>query len=166
MKHLVSLDAVTKPFDGFWMKSAYRIPKGKFPVVDRFLSQETEINTPITEMVVNSLIVSPVDGQRVTPGQKLAVQGIAWDGGYGIQGVTVSGDGGKTWRDATLGADSGRFAFRPWRWETSFAAVGTQTILARATNRIGATQTTELIFNPAGYHNNLLSRVTVTVGRG
>src|SRR6516162_8778583 len=31
MKHLVSIDAVAKPFQGFWMKSAYRIPIGKFP---------------------------------------------------------------------------------------------------------------------------------------
>src|SRR5262252_7388199 len=40
MKHIVSLRAVTKPFDGFWMKAAYRIPVGKFPVVARFISQE------------------------------------------------------------------------------------------------------------------------------
>jgi len=30
MKHLVSIEAAAKPFDGFWMKSAYRIPNGKF----------------------------------------------------------------------------------------------------------------------------------------
>jgi hypothetical protein len=28
--------------------SAYRIPRGKFPIVDRFLTQETDANTPIT----------------------------------------------------------------------------------------------------------------------
>ena len=28
MKHVARIDAVTKPFDGFWMKSAYRIPLG------------------------------------------------------------------------------------------------------------------------------------------
>jgi DMSO/TMAO reductase YedYZ molybdopterin-dependent catalytic subunit len=33
MKHLITIEAVTKPFGGFWMKSAYRIPTGKFPVV-------------------------------------------------------------------------------------------------------------------------------------
>ena len=32
MKHVVSLRAVTKPFDGYWMKTAYRIPVGKFPI--------------------------------------------------------------------------------------------------------------------------------------
>ena len=31
MKHLDTIEAWTKPFAGFWMKSAYRIPNGKFP---------------------------------------------------------------------------------------------------------------------------------------
>ncbi len=33
-------------------------------------------------------------------------------GGYGIQAVDVSGDGGKTWQGAQLGDDAGRFSFR------------------------------------------------------
>src|SRR5215831_5158915 len=77
MKHLVSIRAVMKPFDGFWMKSAYRIPTGKFPVVARFISQESEANTPITEMVVNSLLTSHRDGAAVNAGA--TVGGIAWD---------------------------------------------------------------------------------------
>src|SRR6185295_2131150 len=64
MKHLVSLRASAKPFDGFWMRAAYRIPNGMFPVVQRFLSQETDANTPITEIMVNSVISAPMEGQR------------------------------------------------------------------------------------------------------
>src|SRR5262244_4351386 len=56
MKHITSIAAVTKPESRFWMNPAYRIPLGKFRVVARFTSQETAGNTPITEMVVNSLI--------------------------------------------------------------------------------------------------------------
>ena len=41
MKHLVSIEAATKPFAGFWMKSAYRIPTGKFPIVQHFETQMT-----------------------------------------------------------------------------------------------------------------------------
>ncbi len=33
MKHLININALTKPQGGFWMKPAYRIPVGKFPVV-------------------------------------------------------------------------------------------------------------------------------------
>jgi hypothetical protein len=36
-------------------------------------------------------------------------------------------------------------------------------VLARPTNRIGQTQTTELNHNPAGYHHNVIHRVTLNV---
>jgi hypothetical protein len=50
-------------------------------------------------------------------------------------------------------------------WSRRFTplAAGRHTILARATNRLGQTQTAELIQNPAGYHHNLMHRVTVSV---
>jgi DMSO/TMAO reductase YedYZ molybdopterin-dependent catalytic subunit len=163
MKHLASIDAVAKPFDGFWMKSAYRIPTGKFPVIDRFITQETPVNTPITEMVVNSLITSPAAGSSHKAGQSVAIQGIAWDGGYGISQVEVSTDGGKIWRDATLGKDTGRFSFRPWSFRFTPGKAGRYTVLARASNRAGQTQAPSLIFNPAGYHNNVPRPLTLSV---
>jgi DMSO/TMAO reductase YedYZ molybdopterin-dependent catalytic subunit len=159
MKHLVSVRAVTKPFDGFWMKPAYRIPTGKFPIVEHFLSQETLANTPITDMVVNSLIASHADGAKVKPG-KVTVGGIAWDGGYGIRTVEISADGGNSWTQAKLGEDMGRFAFRPWTHDL-MAARGKNTVMARATNALGQTQTANIIPNPAGYHNNVIQTVTL-----
>ncbi len=162
MKHLTSIKPVTKPEGGFWMNPAYRIPLGKFPIVARFTSQETAVNTPITEIVVNSLITSPADGANVRMGP-VVVGGIAWDGGYGISTVEVSSDGGKTWVAATLGEDLGRFAFRTFSYNFAPKAPGKQTVMARATNRIGQSQTTELIHNPAGYHHNVVHSVTFNV---
>jgi Oxidoreductase molybdopterin binding domain/Mo-co oxidoreductase dimerisation domain len=160
MKHVVSINAITKPFDGFWMKSAYRIPLGKFPVVARFTTQETIApNTPITEMVVNSLITSHADGAKVKAGNN-TVSGLAWDGGYGITGVEASTDGGKTWSAATLGEDLGRYAFRPWSFAFK-AKPGKNTVMVSATNTIGQTQTAALLFNPAGYHNNVMQNITL-----
>ena len=161
IKHVTSIMATTRPFEGFWMKSAYRIPVGKFPVVARFISQETPANTPITEMVVNSLITSPSDGTSVKVRSPVTVSGIAWDGGYGIRSVEVSVDGGKSWTDAALGEDLGKYAFRPWSYRFSLKKRGKRVVMARATNRIGQTQTTELILNPAGYHHNVVQSVTL-----
>jgi DMSO/TMAO reductase YedYZ molybdopterin-dependent catalytic subunit len=161
VKHVTSITAMTHPFDGFWMKAAYRIPVGKFPTVVRFASQETAANTPITEMVVNSLITSPADGTSVKARAPVTVSGIAWDGGYGIRSVEVSSDGGKSWSEATLGEDLGRFAFRPWTYRFSPKTASKHTVLARASNRIGQTQTTELILNPAGYHHNVIQAITL-----
>jgi DMSO/TMAO reductase YedYZ molybdopterin-dependent catalytic subunit len=162
-KHIVSIQVVSQPFKGFWMASAYRIPKGKFPIVDRFLSQETEANTPITEMVVNSLITNIKSGQRFQIGQRVEVKGIAWDAGFGLQGVDVSSDGGQSWRPAQLAEDHGKFSWRQWSHAFNAERKGVRMVMARATNRLGASQPFELIFNPAGYHNNVVQRIDVQV---
>jgi hypothetical protein len=164
MKHLISIQAATRPYDGFWMRGAYRIPNNMFPVVQRFLSQETAANTPITEMVVNSVIASPNEGQRFRTGERVDVRGVAWDGGYGIARVEVSVDGGMSWREATLGPDAGRFAFRSFTYGFMADVQGARRIMAKATNRIGQTQVDTLIFNPAGYHNNVVRATTIMIG--
>jgi DMSO/TMAO reductase YedYZ molybdopterin-dependent catalytic subunit len=159
MKHLISVTALTKPQGGFWMNPAYRIPVGMFPVVARFITQENATSTPITEMVVNSLITSHADGATVKAGN-VAVGGLAWDGGYGITRVEASTDGGKTWSAATLGDDLGRYAFRPWTFQLK-AKRGKTTVMVNATNKIGQTQTATLLFNGAGYHNNVMQSITL-----
>ncbi len=163
VKQLTSINVVTKPFDGFWMKTAYRIPKGTFPVVDRFTSQETEINTPITEMVVNSLITNIEEGQKFKSGRAIEVKGVAWDGGYGIQQVEISVDGGQSWRSAELGKDYGRYSWQQWQFRFKPYNKGRYRVMAKATNRIGQTQTFQLIPNPAGYHHNLIQTRTIIV---
>jgi DMSO/TMAO reductase YedYZ molybdopterin-dependent catalytic subunit len=163
MKHLVSVEAVTKPFDGFWMKGAYRIPIGKFPVVQHFASQMTEANEPITEMVVNSVIASPADAQQVHRGSPVELRGVAWDAGYGIRRVEVSLDGGASWQSAQLGADRGRFSFRAWSYRFTPHSADKLTVLAKASNTIGQTQAETPIFNSAGYHNNVPRPLILTV---
>jgi hypothetical protein len=155
--------AVTKAFDGFWMKTAYRIPVGKFPLVERFISQETANNTPISEILVNSLITNPIDGTRVKAGRKLAISGLAWDGGYGIRSVGISADNGVTWAKTMLGEDLGRFAFRPWSYEFTPKARGKLALRTRATNKLGQTQTRGFIQNPGGDYNTVIQTLTLEV---
>jgi DMSO/TMAO reductase YedYZ molybdopterin-dependent catalytic subunit len=163
MKHLISVEAATRPFDGFWVKSAYRIPTGKFPVAQHFQTQMTEANEPITEMVVNSIVTGPTAGHKMKAGQPLDIRGIAWDGGYGVRRVEISLDGGKSWREAALGEDYGRFSFRQWSFRFTPVKPGVFTVMAKASNAIGQTQAESLIFNPAGYHNNVIRPLSVTV---
>jgi len=161
MKQVTSINAVSKPFEGFWVKGAYRIPIGKFPMIDHFASQLFVANAPITEMVVNSLIANVTSGQQVSVGRPFDVKGVAWDGGRGIAQVDVSVDGGRSWRAATLGQDLGRFSFRSFAIAVTPPAPGPMVIMSRATNRAGSTQTAELIANPAGYHHNVMQRIEV-----
>ena len=156
IKAVADLTVNDKPFDGFWMKTAYRVPKGMFGD-SGFQSQDTEQNSPITSIKVNSLIVTPAPGTTLPAGRRAEVMGIAWDGGSGIRKVEVSLDGGASWRDAKLGRDLGRYSWRQWRYDFKPQA-GAVTVLARAVARDGATQAEELVHNPAGYHHNVVQR--------
>ena len=163
MKHVTSINVIPEAYQGFWMKTAYRIPKGKFPVVDRFISQEGETNTPITEMVVNSLITNLEDGQQFPFRHMVEVKGIAWDGGYGIQAVEISVDNGRSWRTVELGKDYGKYSWRQWTYRFKPEKKGKFTVMAKASNRAGNTQTFELIANPGGYHHNLAHQIDIEI---
>jgi DMSO/TMAO reductase YedYZ molybdopterin-dependent catalytic subunit len=162
VKSLADLTVTDKPFDGFWMKTAYRVPKGMFGA-SGFESQDTEQNSPITTMRVNSLIVTPAPGSTLPAGASSEILGIAWDGGSGIRKVEVSLDGGSSWKDARLDRDLGRYAWRHWRYEVRPKAAGRMGFMVRALARDGSTQATELVFNPAGYHHNVVQKVDYDV---
>lgn len=162
MKHLTSIQLSTKPLDNFWMQKAYRVPAGMFPVDHPFPTQDKADTWPITDMVVNSVIADPIDGTRHAA-SGFTVRGVAWDRGHGIKQVEVSLDGGKTWKQATLGKDMGRFAFRAFSFATGKLTPAQYVVSSRATNNAGETQVDKLKFNPAGYHNNVPQQIAVTV---
>jgi hypothetical protein len=80
-----------------------------------------------------------------------------------ITTVDLSTDAGKTWQPAKLGKELGRFAFRTFAYSFTPRSKGRRIVMARAANKIGQTQTSELILNPAGYHHNLIHRVAINV---
>lgn len=162
MKHLTELRIEATAFDGFWMKSGYRVPAGAFPGA-RFPSQENAETVPITEILVNSLITSHTEGERVARGKRMQLEGWAWDGGSGIATVEVSRDGGRTWQKAALGKDMGRFAWRGFRMPIDTSKAGAVNLLVRATSRSGAVQPEGLTPNPSGYHHNAIQAVTLEV---
>ncbi len=162
MKHLTEVNALSKPFGGFWMKAAYRIPTDRFPG-GQFRSQETQADMPITEIAVNSLVTNLVNGQTVSAGKLMEIRGVAWDGGTGIQRIEISTDGGNNWHEAALQQDYGRFSWRQWRYEFKPKHRGECQIMARATNRSGISQPVEPIPNPSGYHHNAVQKITVRI---
>jgi sulfite dehydrogenase len=162
VKQLTSVKIVSTPEQNFWMRAAYRLPRGKYPT-PTFKSQLYAPNEPITEMVVNSLVTSLRSGQRIARGKPLEVRGIAWDGGAGIARVDVSVDSGSSWTPATLGKDHGRYSFREFSFSAPTRADGSRTVMARATSKSGQSQVDELIFNPAGYHHNVIQRIFVDI---
>ena len=162
VKHLTQIRVQPAAFDGFWMKSAYRIPTGAFATT-RFVSQETPDTTPITEMVVNSVITSPAPAARLPRGAPAHLAGKAWDAGAGITAVEVSLDGRQSWREAKLGRAVGRFAWREFQLPLDTSRSGPLEIAVRARSRNGAIQPDKLTPNPSGYHDNRIQTLSVEV---
>jgi DMSO/TMAO reductase YedYZ molybdopterin-dependent catalytic subunit len=162
MKHLTDITVSAAPLKNFWMQSAYRVPAGLFPVERPFMSQATETTVPITELVVNSIIADPLDGQEVDR-SGFDIRGVAWDHGSGINRVEVSLDGGHTWQDALLDRPLGRYAYRRFILQTGLTRPGTYRLVSRATSVTGEKQAERLKPNPGGYHNNVPRPITVVV---
>ncbi len=163
VKSVTQLTVLDRPFEGFWMKSAYRVPRGLFGP-SRFESQENEQTAPITDIRVNSLVVTPEPGATVARDGPVEVHGFAWDGGSGIRKVECSTDGGATWREAALGRDLGRYAWISWRFALAPPASGRRILGVRATSRDGSAQPDALVPNPAGYHHNIVQQVEFHAG--
>ncbi len=162
IKHLTDIRVEPTAFGGFWMRSGYRVPTGAFPGA-RFKSQETSETTPITEILVNSLLTSHASGTRIARGQPAQLEGWAWDGGSGIAAVEISRDGGHSWQMASLDEDLGRFAWRGFRARLDTSRTGPVELLVRATGRNGARQPQHLTPNPSGYHHNAIQKLALEV---
>jgi sulfite dehydrogenase len=158
VKHLNEINVVDNIFEGFWMKTAYRIPDNDCNCVEPGTAPKATI--PINRFTVRSFITNVTDGTRLKAGVT-NLKGIAFDGGNGIKDVAVSADGGKTWETARLGKDLGKYSFREWSFPVKLSA-GTHELKVRATSNDGKTQPMKALWNPAGYLRNVVETVRVT----
>jgi len=158
VKHLNEITIIDSVFDGFWMKTAYRIPDTPCNCVEPGTAPKATI--PINRFTVRSFITNVADGAKLKVGSA-TLRGIAFDGGNGIKEVAVSIDGGESWTPAKLGKDLGKYSFREWKLKTKLAA-GPHELKVRATSNAGETQSMEPKWNPAGYLRNVVETVRVT----
>ncbi|WP_371420817.1 molybdopterin-dependent oxidoreductase [Tardiphaga sp.] len=158
VKHLNEITVIDSVFDGFWMKSAYRIPDTENNSVAPGTAPKATI--PINKFTVRSFITNVVDGAKLKAGET-PLKGIAFDGGSGIKDVAVSSDGGKTWATATLSKDLGKFSFREWTLPVKLTS-GDHELKVRATSNDGKTQPMEALWNPAGYLRNVVETTRMT----
>ena len=161
VKHLSDIQVLDKTFDGFWMSTAYRIPDNACACVEPGTAPAKTV--PINRFNVRSFITSLRDGDKVPLGRETVVRGIAFDGGFGITEVAFSSDGGRTWTEARLGKDLGKYSFREWSVAFKPSKRGAHELKVRAVNRIGQSQPMSALWNPAGYMRNVVETTRVIV---
>jgi DMSO/TMAO reductase YedYZ molybdopterin-dependent catalytic subunit len=132
IKWLQRVIVTAQPFNGYYQTLDYAYWKRRGDIAEL---------RPVAELQVKAEIVKPARGETVPANSTVRIHGAAWSSGSEIARVEVSTDGGTTWREATLLAESKRNAWRFWEfnWKTPSAG-GKQTIVARATDSLGQTQ--------------------------
>jgi DMSO/TMAO reductase YedYZ molybdopterin-dependent catalytic subunit len=147
---------------GFFVQKGYRYPNHPgAPGV----AVPPEQASPMTELVVKSLVVAPAVDAKLRAGRQV-VEGVAWTGGDArVAKVEVSTDGYQTWHQAELLGEDRPYCWRRWRWVWD-ARAGHFVVGARATDTRGAIQPPgDPAWNPGGYLWNGLHGVAVEVVR-
>ena len=161
VKSLSEITILSKPFEEFWMKPAYRIPDNPCGCITPGTTPKKTV--PISRMTTRSLIVEPLNGASLKANKPVEVMGIAFSGGYSIKDVIVSMDGGKSWHQAKLGEDLGRYSWIQWFYPWKPSKPGKYTLMALATNSIGESQPFDSLWNPSGYLWNKIEKTEVVV---
>jgi hypothetical protein len=110
-------------FDGFW------VPRG--------WSKEGPIKT-------QSRIDVPRRNDRLVPGVRVTIGGVAWAPTRGVSSVEVSTDAGTSWSTARLGLVANDNTWVQWVHDWTPEQPGTYELVVRATDGAGATQTAEV----------------------
>ena len=160
VKAMHQITVLSEKFHGFWMDKAYRIPNTPNATEEPgHLSTET---VPINRLSLRSLFVRPEPGERLPHGTRFELEGLAFDSGYGIQGVEVSVDAGANWQVAQLDPELGKYSWRRWRLAWLPSTSGKHRLMVRAFNRSGQQQTTAL-WNRSGFMRNVIEQIEVEV---
>lgn len=161
VKALSEITVLTKTFEEFWMKPAYRIPDNACGCIPPGTAPKKTI--PINRMTTRSLIITPESKAELMRQNVVDIMGIAFSGGYGIRDVIVSVDGGKTWNEAQIGPDMGKYSWVQWSFKWRPPKAGAYTLMSKATNSIGESQPHDSLWNPSGYLLNRIEKTEVVV---
>lgn len=112
---------------------------------------------------VKSLITAPETGHALSGGRTIDVRGHAWAGDDVVKAVHLSIDFGTTWIEANLQKPVNPYAWQRFSQRIQFPEKGYYEIWARATDDKGRMQPFAIAWNPKGYLNNAMHRVSVTV---
>jgi len=158
VKWLTAIRVQREETSGFFMQTAYRLPRSP---VEPGAAVPPESTVPVTTFPLKSIIARPVDGSRLPRGLQEVV-GVAFSGEAAIARVEVSTDAGRSWNEATLEDEPapGRWQVFRLRFE---ARPGSIRAVARAVDARGVVQPERATWNPSGYFWNGWHAVTWAV---
>ena len=161
VKWVTSINVLDKPFEGFFMKTAYRHP-GK-PVKPGTAVDPAQMQ-PVTRLRPKSVICYPEAGMQLKVGENLNIKGVVWTGGGSPVTIgKVSIDGGSRWEDVRPSTYNGPYAWRTVHYSIPLEREGYMQIMLRAGDDTGDIQPHVQPWNPSGYNWNVSQMVGVEV---
>jgi hypothetical protein len=160
IKALSDVVVSNRPYVGYWMDTAYRIPTAPdAQETPTDLAKQTE---PINRFSVRSVFVRPEPEETLPAGRAYMVEGVALDGGAGIRRVEISFDDARSWTDARLDPVIDKYSWRRFRLPWTPSTPGGYRLACRATNAEGRTETTYQ-WNRGGFARNEIEKVAINV---
>ncbi len=157
VKMLNDIEVLNHPDVNYWTKVAYTIPDTPHASIR---PGETNVKmVPINRMVPRSFVTNVPSGQKVHSAAPTPLRGIAFGGDCGVASVDYSIDRGKSWHQAQLGKDEGKYGFRQWQTQLTLPAPGSYTVSVRCTNSNGVAQPDTANWNPAGFMRNVVESI-------
>ena len=139
--------------------AAYRLPPHPVAPGTKVKSEDMVL---IESMVIKSLITSPESGIKLPKGERsVLVRGHAWAGDNTASKLDLSIDFGVTWIQAKLDPPPNPYAWQRFSQTVRLPQEGYYEIWARATDDQGRMQPFAIAWNPKGYMNNSMHRISV-----
>ena len=159
VKMLNDIEVLDQPDTNYWTQVAYKIPDTPRANIEPGQANVTMI--PINRMVPRSFVTNFASGGTVKAAAPVSLRGIAFGGDCGVARVDISTDSGKTWRPTQLGQDEGKYGFRRWETQLTFASPGQHSLQVRCTNSNGLPQPDVPNWNPAGFMRNVIESTRI-----
>ena len=160
VKWLTRIEVLRVPFEGFFMKSAYRHPG---QAVKPGSVIDPAKMSPVTKLSTKSVIATPFDGAEVEVGQPLVIKGVAWTGEARVTSVNLSLDSGVTWVQPRAGSFTNNYCWRSWEYTFVPQEESYLRIVAKAGDSNGVVQPISAAWNPSGYMWNAMHSIGVNV---
>jgi DMSO/TMAO reductase YedYZ molybdopterin-dependent catalytic subunit len=154
VKWLSRIVVSDKPYEGFFQTLDYS-----------YFERRDGLPTlkPVTAIQPKAILARPGLQEVIPSGKPFRVFGAAWAGERPVAKVEMSLDGGKNWKGAKLLGDAKPFQWVLWEYAWENPAKGEASLIARATDDLGATQPATRDADRRTYMINHLVPATVTV---
>lgn len=133
---------------GYPVAPGQEVPKADFEIIERL---------PVKSIITNPATKTDLSGTSVE------VRGHAWSGDRTVETVDISIDFGATWIRTELAPSVNFGAWQNWKKTVTFPQKGYYEIWSRAVDSDGVSQPFAVSWNPKGYLNNSMHRVSVNV---